>query len=199
MKKEKSKQTSEEEIDLKKERLNSPEVFSTEGEDENAFEKTADFTTLDRESLINAFLSGSDEELKRLLKPLGLSDEDIAAAKEEFLTAARNSLYRRDLREILQKYELNIGDIKMLPNFEKYAALRANGFSAIEAFESANPRLAANIKSNGNRSHMSPITSRQGGTGDVPIPESELKLWQSAFPKASIEELTKRYNTARKN
>lgn len=152
----------------------------------------------DKEEVIAAFLGGDDEKLFALLQPLGASKEEILAAKEQFIEAARRSLYRKDLAEILSKYDLGVSDIREIPNFAKYAALRANGFSALDAFESANPRLIAN-GSGKDRSHLTPITSRQGYTGDAPIPENELKLWQSAFPKATLEELTKRYNKAKRN
>lgn len=181
------------------------ELYKTEGETESEnsddvmgeITEEPDINSLDKEEIISAFLSGDDQKLFELLTPHGFTEEEITSAKEQFLTAARKSLFRRDLQEILSKYKLNVVDIRDIPNYQKYAVLRSNGFSAIEAFESANPKMT--LKSvDGDRTHMTPVTSRQGSSGDIPIPERDLKLWQSAFPKASMEELTKRYNKARR-
>ncbi len=176
--------------------LNEEQYVNEEEAPEENLTNTQETESLDKEEVISAFLSGDDERLYALLSPLGFSEEEIKSAKEKFVEAARKSLFRRDLKEILSKYRLGVSDIRDIPNYQKYAMLRANGFSAIEAFESANPKMTLN-SGKGSREHMAMVSSRQGSSGDVPIPEKELGLWRSAFPKASIEELTKRYNKAR--
>lgn len=172
------------------------------GEEENNIEAEELQPTatldIDREEIIDAFLSDDEGKLYALLTPYGFSEEEIKEAKLQFVEAARKSLYRKDLQEILSVYRLNVHDIRDIPNFAKYATLRASGFSAIDAFEGANPRLARESEKP-SYEHMKPITARQGTSGDIPIPKEELKLWQSAFPKATTEELTKRYNKARRS
>lgn len=172
------------------------------GEEENNIEAEDMQPTatldIDREEIIDAFLSDDEGKLYALLTPYGFSEEEIKEAKLQFVEAARKSLYRKDLQEILSVYRLNVHDIRDIPNFAKYATLRASGFSAIDAFEGANPRLARESEKP-SYEHMKPITARQGTSGDIPIPKEELKLWQSAFPKATTEELTKRYNKARRS
>lgn len=184
LKKEKEREEMEENKEeefLSQEELSSQEEF--------------DVDAIDKEAVLEAILTGNDQKLIELLKGFNVEKEQILALKEQFLAEIKQSMYDEDLEVLNERFKgLNLTKITDIPNFKKFATLRSEGVGVVEAFTYANPQLFKTQESLKGYVKTGNFNKKSGG--NIPIPENELKMWRSAFPNDSDEELIKRYNKA---
>ncbi|MBR2323736.1 MAG: hypothetical protein IKA39_02445 [Clostridia bacterium] len=197
--KEDSKLNKEELALLKKDREreemeeNKEEEFLSQ--EEISSQEELDVDAIDKEAVLEAILTGNDQKLIELLKGFNVEKEQILALKEQFLAEIKQSMYDEDLEVLNERFKgLNLTKITDIPNFKKFATLRSEGVGVVEAFTYANPQLFKTQESLKGYVKTGNFNKKSGG--NIPIPENELKMWRSAFPNDSDEELIKRYNKA---
>lgn len=166
--------------------------FSDEKEEQNFSEKEYSM-----EEIANTFITGSDEEVYEKLKRGGVTFDESVNIRKEFVKMAKERLFEKDLKELKDNFsDIKVESIYEIPSFRNFALLRGNGLSVKDAFLGANPKYVESRENKGDFSHMTQKKIGKFTNGELPIPQKELNLWRSAFPKDSLQQLTKRYNEA---
>lgn len=101
----------------------------------------------------------------------------------------------------------NIGDLANHESYETILGYIRSGLNLVDAFKLANfdsisarnagAAKQAAINQAKSKNHMETTSGIVNGLESLsPIPESVLEMWKSAYPELSMEQLTKKYNSA---
>lgn len=160
--------------------------------EERLASKQADFPDLPR--------GGVEELVRREVERVRREDAQNAADKERI---------ERDF-ETIRRFDptvRDVGDLLRMENADTFRAYVDRGYSFADAYKlthfeklteaSAAAAKAAALESVRSREHLTSVTPR--GTGSVPVPSSEMRMFRLLNPTASDEEITRFYNQERKN
>lgn len=106
-----------------------------------------------------------------------LTNDDLSVLKRTFPKLA-------DIKSIMEAF----GNIDSLLNFGK---LRDSGVSVKQAYIAVNGEQKPVEKKADNKQHINSAVPKKATDSSIPMPKSELKIWQDLFPNKSNKELYK--------
>lgn len=164
------------------------------------------------------FEEGSIEERaeKAAAEAEGKTVEQYRKDEEERRTAEENArivqqisaqrVISADIAALKAQYpNMEITDIRKIPNFDLFAKARMAGFNAVQAFAAANPnygresaaRSAKQNNLNGTKSHLRSSTPA-GSSANSEITASEMRQFRDIFPNKSDKEIRELYRKVSK-
>lgn len=112
-------------------------------------------------------------------------------------------VFAADIAALKAQYpELDIKDIRDIPNFEIFAKARTAHLDAVQAFAAANPnygresgaRSARQNSLNGTKDHLR-SSKPAGNTETVEIPDSEMRQYRELFPDKTDKQIRALYKS----